>query len=96
MFIGEINYTRGERSWGAMSGELRLRFWIESFLASVTGVAALGTVFWHDWIEAILGVDPDEGNGSAEWLAVIVLITATLILGFGARLEWRRARLAQR
>jgi len=89
-------YTSRTELGGAMPDALRLRFWIESFLALVTGAAALGTVFRHDWIEALFGVDPDKGNGSAEWLVVVILITVTLTLGFGARLEWRRARLAQR
>jgi hypothetical protein len=28
------------------------------------------TLFWHDWIEAVFRVDPDQGKGSAEWLVV--------------------------
>ena len=78
----------------AMPHALRSRFWIESILASITGIFAIVTLFWHDWIETIFGVDPDKGNGSAEWLVVLILAIITLSLAFGARLEWRRARLA--
>lgn len=75
---------------------LRSRFWIESILALITGIVAVVTLFWSDWIETIFGVDPDKGNGSAEWLVVVILVIATLTLTFGACLEWRRTLLAQR
>jgi tetrahydromethanopterin S-methyltransferase subunit E len=74
---------------------LRRRFWLESILGSITGCVAVVTLFWHDWIEVVFGVDPDQGNGSAEWLVVVVLLIVTIILAVGARLEWRRARLAE-
>ena len=74
---------------------LRRRFWLETTLGSITGCLAVVTLFWHDWIEAIFRVDPDRGNGSAEWLVVIVLFIVTIILVGGARLEWRRAQLAK-
>ena len=75
---------------------LRRRFWLESVLGSITGAVAVITLFWHDWIEIIFGVDPDKGNGSAEWLVVVILLAVTSVLVLGARLEWRRARLAGR
>jgi hypothetical protein len=74
---------------------LRLRFWLESVLGSVIGILAIVTLFWHDWIEAVFGVDPDKGNGSAEWLVVVILLVVTATLAVGARIEWRRARLAE-
>ena len=75
---------------------LRRRFWLESVLGLITGAVAIITLFWHDWIEIIFGVNPDEGNGSAEWLVVVILLAVTSVLVLGARLEWRRARLAGR
>jgi undecaprenyl pyrophosphate phosphatase UppP len=75
---------------------LRRRFWLESILGSVTAIIAVVTLFWHDWIEAVFGVDPDQGNGSAEWLVVLTLLILTAALAIGARFEWRRARLAER
>jgi undecaprenyl pyrophosphate phosphatase UppP len=79
-----------------MPSGLRYRFWLESAFATVTGVLAVVTIFWHDWIEAVFGVDPDKGNGSAEWLVVLILLVMTVALVVGARLEWRRAQLAER
>ena len=79
-----------------MPSGLRHRFWLESALALITGAAAVITLFWHDWIEIIFGTDPDQGNGSAEWLVVVILFIVTSVLVIGARLEWRRAWLAER
>jgi hypothetical protein len=75
---------------------LRYRFWLESIFGSITGVVAVVTLFSHDWIEAIFGVDPDKGSGSAEWLVVLILLLLTVAFAAGARLEWRRAQLAER
>lgn len=74
---------------------LRSRFWVESILASVTGILAIVTIFWQDWIEAVFGVDPDHGSGSAEWAAVVVLALAAAGFAAGARIEWRHARHPQ-
>lgn len=76
-----------------MPQRLRHRFWLESILGSVTGIVAVATLVWHDWIEAVFGVDPDHGNGSGEWLVVVALLVVTVILAAGARVEWRRAGL---
>lgn len=74
---------------------LRWRFWVESVLGSITGVIAVVTIFWHDWIEIIFGADPDKGSGSAEWLVVLALFVVTVALAVLARTEWRRVRLAR-
>ena len=71
---------------------LRIRFWAESVLASVTGILAVVTIFWQEWIEAVFGVDPDHGNGSVEWSFVAVLGLAAAVLAACARIEWRLAR----
>lgn len=75
-----------------MPPRLRSRFWIESILASATGILAIVTIFWRDWVEAVFGVDPDHGNGSAEWAAVAVLALVAMLFAVGARIEWRHAR----
>src|SRR5665647_1708023 len=46
---------------------LRTRFWVEATLTPVSGTLTLVTMFWRDWLEAF-GLDPDHGNGTAEWL----------------------------
>lgn len=78
-----------------MRPSLPYRFWLESILGSITGLAAIITLFWHDWIEAVFGVDPDKGNGLAEWLVVLILLCITLALAADARLQWRRAQRAE-
>jgi hypothetical protein len=75
---------------------LRSRFWIETFLALAVGVATIATLFWHDWIETVFRVNPDGDTGSTEWLVVVILMTVTVTVVVSARLEWRRARLAQK
>lgn len=74
----------------------RSRFWLESVLGSATGILAILTLLWHDWIEAVFGIDPDSGNGSAEWLVVFILLFLTVLLAADARREWRRAQAAAR
>ena len=79
-----------------MPYKLRHRFWIETILGLAASVLAVVTLFSHDWIETVFGVDPDKGNGSAEWLVVLTLAVITVMLAIGARREWRRAEPAQR
>jgi hypothetical protein len=78
-----------------MRPSLPYRFWLESVFGSLTGLAAVITVFWHNWIEAVFGVDPDKSNGSAEWLAVLILACFTVALAADARFQWRRAQRAE-
>ena len=76
-----------------MTGSVRRRFWWETALGVTTGFLAVLTVFWHEWIEA-LGFDPDHGDGSAEWIVVVVLAVVCVVSSVLARTEWRRPRLA--
>lgn len=78
-----------------MTHKLRSRFWFESIFSLFTGIMAVVTLVWHDWIEIIFRVDPDKGNGSGEWLAVAILLLVTITLAVAARLEWRRIQVAE-
>ena len=40
-----------------------------------SGLAVL-TIFWPDWIEALTGYDPDQHDGTVEWLIVIALLSS--------------------
>jgi len=68
----------------------RTRFWIESLLCAVTGVLAVVTLFWHDWLEATTGWDPDKHSGAVEWLVVGVLAAVSVTFGLMASGERRR------
>jgi hypothetical protein len=67
-------------------------FWAEALLSGFSASLALLTLLWRDWIEIVLGFDPDHGNGSAEWIAVMVLVGISIGTGALARGRWLRAR----
>jgi hypothetical protein len=69
-------------------------FWTESVLACITGVLAVLTAVWPDWIEAVTGFQPDKHNGSFEWMLVVGCGLATVLLANLARREWRGAAIA--
>ena len=71
----------------------RKRFYAEIWLAVLATSIGVLTIFWHDWIEALTGLDPDAGDGSAEWLTVAVLFLVAAACGFLAHREYARARL---
>jgi hypothetical protein len=77
-----------------MSLNVRPLFWIEASLAVFCGGLAVLTIFWQDWIEALTGYDPDQHDGSVEWLVVAALFVACICLSIAARIEWRRPRPA--
>jgi hypothetical protein len=74
-----------------MGKRLRLRFWIEAGLATISGVLAVLTLVVHDWAELIFGIEPDEGNGSFEIAVTVIAVAMTILFILAARLEWRRA-----
>jgi hypothetical protein len=53
------------------------------------GVLGILTIFWHDWIEALTGWDPDHHNGSVEWIVVIELLTVSAAMGLAAGRYWK-------
>jgi len=67
----------------------RTRFWIESGLTATSGILFFVTMFWRDWLEAI-GFNPDHGDGAAEWLIAVGLLTCSFTFAVFARIEWRR------
>lgn len=77
-----------------MRKTLSWRFWLETGLAIVTGILFVITLVQRDWIEVAFGVDPDNGNGTLEWLIVGALLVVTIALFALASYEWRKARAA--
>jgi hypothetical protein len=72
---------------------MRRRFWAEAPLAVASALLLLITLVDGDWIESTLGVRPDGGSGSLEWLIIAGLLVTTITFGLIARAE--RARPAR-
>ncbi len=73
-----------------MRRNFRPLFWIEVGLAAIAGLLALITPIFPDWIEFLSGWDPDQHDGSVEWMIVIGLFVVTIVLAALAAIEWRR------
>ncbi len=67
----------------------KIRVRLETAVAVFAGLLGILTVFWHDWIEALTGWDPDHHNGSFEWIIVVVLLAVSATMGAVARRHWR-------
>jgi hypothetical protein len=65
---------------------------IETVLAVVAAALAVVTFIWPDWIETVFSVDPDGGNGTAEWLVVGLLALVAVTAAMLARRDYRRTR----
>ena len=74
---------------------VRKRFWVEAGFAMARGLLAVLTLFWREWIE-VTGWDPDDGDGSAEWITVLVLAAVSVVSALVARIEWRQHAVAER
>jgi hypothetical protein len=64
---------------------LRVRARLETAVALSAGVLGFLTIFWHDWVEALTGWDPDHHNGRVEWLLVAGLLAVAVAAGLAAR-----------
>ncbi|WP_316527761.1 ABC transporter permease [Kitasatospora brasiliensis] len=76
------------------SSPVRPRFWLETALGGLSGLLFLLTLLWPQWMETLLGLDPDAGSGTVEWLVVALAAAVTAACALGARFEWRRERPA--
>ncbi len=73
-----------------MRRNFRPLFWIEVGLAAITGLLALITPIFPDWIEFVSGWDPDQHDGSVERMIVVGLFVVTIVMVGAAAIEWRR------
>jgi uncharacterized membrane protein len=73
-----------------MRRNFRPLFWVEVDLAAITGLLALITPIFPDWIEFVSGWDPDQHDGSVERMIVVGLFVVTIVMVFAAAIEWRR------
>ena len=70
--------------------------WIEVGLAAVTGLLALITPVFPDWIEFVSGWDPDQHDGSVERMIVVGLFVVTIVMVALVAIEWRRTQPRRR
>lgn len=75
---------------------MTMRLAIQLGLAVLSALLFLVTLVWHDWIEIVFGVEPDQGSGALEVIIVAAMAVAALVFGLLARAEWRRARPVSR
>ncbi len=73
-----------------MRSNLRRWFWSEIGLAAITGVLALITPIFPDWIEFLSGWDPDQHDGSVERLIVVGLLLVSGAIFALAAVDWRK------
>jgi hypothetical protein len=69
-----------------------LRPRLESALAAIFAALALLTLVTPHWIEDITRLEPDGGDGGAEWFVVVALGVIALGLGLLARRDYLQAR----
>ena len=65
----------------------RLR--VEAGACAVSGLVLVLTVLWPDWIELVLGFDPDASSGALEWGIAVAAAAATATFLLLARRDWR-------
>ena len=65
------------------------RVQLEMTVALCAGVLGILTIFWHDWIEALTGWDPDQHDGSLEWIIAAGLLVVAISMSLVARRHWR-------
>lgn len=75
------------------SSRLRLIARLETGVCTLTGVLAVLTIFWQDWIEGLTDWDPDHHDGSFEALIILGFALASVVLGLLARRSWRQIRI---
>ncbi len=77
-----------------MTKQLRTRFYVEAVLGTLSLIAFIATLINPTWLEALFGVDPDQGSGALEWGIVAALVVVTAVFYVLAGYEWRRLRAA--
>lgn len=77
-----------------MSWRNRTAFSVEVLVALGAAVGAILAVILPQWIETVFRLDPDGGDGSAEWLIPVLLAVVAVLMSVVARIQWRRSRRA--
>ena len=66
-------------------------FYLEATLAFLSAIATVLVLWRPDWIEALLGTDPDKHSGALEMVLAVGLAAAALLLTGAA---WRERQCA--
>lgn len=66
-----------------------VRWKIEGVVAMLFAIATIVTAAVPRWIEA-LGLEPDGGDGSAEWGLVVALGAAAVVAAYASRRHYAR------
>jgi hypothetical protein len=56
------------------------RFWAQVIVGGTTGLLYIMTAFRPDWIEACGRFDPDQHDGSIEWVIVMAMLVVTVAM----------------
>jgi hypothetical protein len=65
-------------------------FRLQALGATATFLAGVLTLLVPDWMEVVIRLEPDGGNGSLELLIVLACFVATAALSLLARSSYRR------
>jgi uncharacterized membrane protein len=68
------------------------RLAVQLILTVLSAVLFLATLVWPEWIEALSGVEPDQGSGALELAIAAVLAFVAVAFGLLAGTEWKRVR----
>jgi hypothetical protein len=64
---------------------------VQPALCVASLVAVLLTVVYPAWIETLLGLDPDQASGLAEWLVLGLTAGIAVVTGLRARRNLRQS-----
>jgi hypothetical protein len=78
-------------SLGSLRSRLGTPFWAAGGAAMLSLLAFVAAVLWQDWIEVVLRVDPDGGNGEVERFVAVACAVGAVAFGLLADRRWRRA-----
>jgi hypothetical protein len=73
-----------------------LQIWMQAVCAVLAAALGEATLVRRDWIEAVLGIDPDRGSGGLERALVLGLFVAAATLAIQAARGWLRLRASAR
>ena len=71
-------------------------FWLECLLAFASALLAVVSAASPTWIEATVGLNPDDTSGFFEWAMVGGFSLSTVVIASVARREWPRALIERR